>query len=90
MVRHADDLGEVRAAADLLGHSPDMMLRVYAHALPESISTVTDKIGKRARRGRADMTDTSSSRLTSQLVARTYPIGYVSVRIRISSDTVVL
>ena len=37
MVRHADDLGEVRAAADLLGHSPDMLMKTYAHALPESI-----------------------------------------------------
>lgn len=49
-LRYADDLGELRAAADLLGHSPDMMLRTYAHALPESISTVTDKIGRRAAR----------------------------------------
>lgn len=48
MVRHADDLGEIRAAADLLGHSPDMLMRTYAHALPESISAVTEKIGKRA------------------------------------------
>jgi len=50
MLRHADDLGEVRAAADMLGHSPDMMLRTYAQALPESISTVTDKIGRRTAR----------------------------------------
>ena len=48
MVRHADDIGEIRAAADLLGHSPDMLMRTYAHALPESVSTVTDKIGQRA------------------------------------------
>jgi integrase len=48
MVRHADDVGEIRAAADLLGHSPDMLMRTYAHALPESIRTVTDKIGQRA------------------------------------------
>ena len=47
MVRHAADLGEMRAAADILGHSPDMLMRVYAHALPESVRTVTDKIGKR-------------------------------------------
>ena len=48
MVRHAADLGEMRAAADLLGHSPDMLMKVYAHALPESVRTVTDKIGQRA------------------------------------------
>ena len=47
MVRHAADLGEMRAAADILGHSPDMLMKVYAHALPESVRTVTDKIGKR-------------------------------------------
>ena len=49
MVRHADDIGEIRAAADLLGHSPDMLMRTYAHALPESVRTVTDKIGRRVR-----------------------------------------
>jgi integrase len=50
MVRHAGDIGEIRAAADLLGHSPDMLMRTYAHALPESVRTVTDKIGERAAR----------------------------------------
>ncbi len=47
MVRHASDLGEIRAAADILGHSPDMLMRTYAHAMPESIRTVTDKIEQR-------------------------------------------
>ena len=47
MVRHAADIGEIRAAADILGHSPDMLMRTYAHALPESVSTVTDKIERR-------------------------------------------
>jgi integrase len=50
MVRHAGDIGEIRAAADLLGHSPDMLMRTYAHALPESVRTVTEKIGERAAR----------------------------------------
>ena len=49
MVRHAADVGEIRAAADVLGHSPDMLMRTYAHALPESVRTVTEKIGQRAR-----------------------------------------
>jgi hypothetical protein len=48
MVRHATDIGEIRAAADLLGHSPDMLMKVYAHALPESVRTVTDRIAERA------------------------------------------
>ena len=48
MVRHAGDIGEIRAAADLLGHSPDILMNTYAHALPESVSTVTDKIGRRS------------------------------------------
>ena len=49
-VRYASDLGEVRAAADVLGHSPEMLMRTYSHAMPESIKTVTDKIGERGRR----------------------------------------
>jgi integrase len=49
MVRHASDIGEIRAAADLLGHSPDMLMKTYAHALPESVRTVTDKIAQRGR-----------------------------------------
>jgi integrase len=47
MVRHAVDIGEIRAAADILGHSPDMLMRTYAHALPKSVRTVTDKIERR-------------------------------------------
>ncbi len=35
-------------AADLLGHSPDMLMGTNAHVLPESVRTVTDKIGQRA------------------------------------------
>jgi integrase len=57
MVRHADDVGEIRAAADLLGHSPDVLMRTYAHVLPESVRTVTDKIGRRFRQ----QPDSSSS-----------------------------
>jgi len=48
MVRYATDLGEIRAAADILGHSPDMLMKTYAHVMPESLRTVTDKIGQRA------------------------------------------
>lgn len=47
MVRHASHIGEIRAAADMLGHSPDMLMHTYAHALPESVPTVTDKIAQR-------------------------------------------
>lgn len=58
MVRHATDIGEIRAAADILGHSPDMLMRTYAHALPESIRTVTQRIEQRANRSDSS-TDTS-------------------------------
>lgn len=48
MVRSAHDVGELRAVADVLGHSPDMLMKVYAHALPESTRAVADRIGARA------------------------------------------
>ncbi len=48
MVRNANDIGELRAAADILGHSPDELMRTYAHVLPESLRSVTEKIGNRA------------------------------------------
>jgi integrase len=47
MVSGAADLGELRAVADILGHSPEMLLRVYAHALPASVRAVADRIGQR-------------------------------------------
>lgn len=47
MVRQAKDLGELRAVADILGHSPDMLMRTYAHALPDSLRAVSDRIGER-------------------------------------------
>jgi len=50
MVSGATDLGELRAVADVLGHSPEMLLRVYAHALPASIRAVADRIGRRDAR----------------------------------------
>ena len=34
MVRQAADAGELRAVADVLGHSPDMLMKADAHALP--------------------------------------------------------
>ncbi|MBA2283642.1 MAG: site-specific integrase [Acidimicrobiia bacterium] len=48
MVRQAKDVGELRAVADILGHSPDMLMRVYAHAMPDSLQAVADRIGKRS------------------------------------------
>ena len=47
MVQGANDLGELRAIADLLGHSPEMLMNTYAHALPNSQSAVVDRIGRR-------------------------------------------
>lgn len=48
MVRHANDLGQLRAIADILGHSPEMLMRVYAHTLPESLRAVSDGVGQRS------------------------------------------
>ncbi len=48
MVQGAADLGELRAIADLLGHSPEMLMNTYAHALPDSRSAVVDRIGRRS------------------------------------------
>lgn len=48
MVRQAADAGEQRAVADVLGHSPDMLMKTYAHALPDSIRAVADRIAARA------------------------------------------
>lgn len=50
MVRHAEDAGQLRAAADILGHSPDMLMRTYAHTLPESLRAITAKIAQRSQR----------------------------------------
>lgn len=50
MVRGARDVGELRAVADVLGHSPDMLMKVYAHALPESTRAIADRIGQRTGR----------------------------------------
>ena len=36
--------------ADVLGHSPDMLMRVDAHALPESTRAIADRIGSRGGR----------------------------------------
>jgi len=49
MVRQATDVGELRAAADVLGHSPDMLLKRYAHDLPDSMAAVAERIGRRRR-----------------------------------------
>lgn len=46
MTRQAADLGELRAAAEVLGHSREMMMQVYAHALPDSVRSVADRIGR--------------------------------------------
>jgi integrase len=44
MVQSARDLGELRAIADLLGHSPEMLMNTYAHALPDSQAAVVDRL----------------------------------------------
>jgi integrase len=44
MVQSSSDLGELRAIADLLGHSPEMLMNTYAHALPNSQAAVVDRL----------------------------------------------
>ena len=48
MVANAQDLGELQAVSEILGHSMDILLRVYAHALPATVRTIFDRIGERA------------------------------------------
>lgn len=47
MVAAAVDIGQLRAIADILGHSPDMLMKTYAHAMPQSTSAVIKRIGER-------------------------------------------
>lgn len=47
MVRNAADLGELRAIADLLGHSPEMLMNTYAHVLPNSQLAVVERLAGR-------------------------------------------
>ena len=44
MVNNAKDVGELRAIADILAHSPEMLMTVYAHALPQSRQAIVDRI----------------------------------------------
>ncbi len=44
MVQSSTDLGELRVIADLLGHSPEMLMNTYAHALPNSQAAVVDRL----------------------------------------------
>lgn len=46
MVSNAQNVGELRAIADILGHSPEMLLNVYSHALPRSQNAVSQRIGQ--------------------------------------------
>jgi integrase len=49
MVAGATDIGQLRAIADILGHSPDMLMKTYAHAMPASTSVVVRGIAERSR-----------------------------------------
>lgn len=48
MVANARDLRDLRAVADILGHSPEILVRIYAHAVPNSLRGVAEGIGARA------------------------------------------
>lgn len=50
MVRSARNVGELRAVADVLGHSPEMLMNIYAHAMPDSTRAVAERIGERGGR----------------------------------------
>ncbi len=50
MVKNATDLGELRAIADLLGHSPEILLNTYAHALPDKRESIVARLGNRTPR----------------------------------------
>jgi integrase len=56
MVATAADLGEVRAAADVLGHSPEMLMKTYAHVLPASTRAIVARVGERSSRTRHSTT----------------------------------
>ena len=47
MVANASDLGELRAIADILGHSPEMLLNTYSHPLPKSQRAVVERLSSR-------------------------------------------
>lgn len=49
MVAGATDVGQLRAIADILGHSADMLMKTYAHAMPQSTSAVVARIGGSSR-----------------------------------------
>ena len=49
MVAGATDIGQLRAIADILGHSPDMLMKTYAHAMPAITSVVVRGIAERSR-----------------------------------------
>ncbi|MEO6125846.1 MAG: site-specific integrase, partial [Ilumatobacteraceae bacterium] len=48
MVNNALDVGELRAIADILGHSPEMLMTVYSHALPANRQAIIDRLARPA------------------------------------------
>ncbi|MEO1061352.1 MAG: tyrosine-type recombinase/integrase [Actinomycetota bacterium] len=54
MVSNAHDLGELRAVADLLGHSPEVLMKTYAHALPNHTAAVVERLRRGPDRGRGN------------------------------------
>jgi integrase len=45
MVANASDLGELQAMSEILGHSVDILLHIYAHALPDAVCSVSPTSG---------------------------------------------
>jgi integrase len=48
MMQGTKDYSEFRAIADIAGHSPEMLLKVYAHTLPSAMQAVTSRVGRRS------------------------------------------
>ena len=46
-IQHVAYRGIGPAIADILGHSPEMLMNTYAHVLPQSQTAVVDRISRR-------------------------------------------
>ncbi len=60
MVSNAHDLGELRAVADLLGHSPEVLMKTYAHALPNHTTAVVERLRRGDEGPRPEVKDSLS------------------------------
>ena len=85
MVRQAADVGELRAVADVLGHSPDMLPKTYAHVLPDSMAAVAERIGSRQRR--SDRRQLGAVQTAAETCSTTYKMGFGAIVALLGSRT---